>query len=113
MNTARMTYFTNASVADAGKYLKSSTVYDDEVESNCLELSVFGMEYNKKFIDPKDLGSISFSDSIDQGCKNCKKLSEDFCELCEKFPNPGANLISCIGYDDLTDTVALIGNNFD
>ena len=111
--TSDLRYFTSGSNASFGAYLQNSSLYDDgSIETECLSLGVMAARYNAKY--NKNPAATLTTEATDDACKpaNCIKMKEEFpnmCEVCAKFPHPGLNLVSCIGYDDLPSVASNVG----
>jgi hypothetical protein len=109
MTTATMRY---ALAADAdnktfGEFLKKSSFDDDGVILNtCLSLIGFTQDYAKDNMSPEEMSTQTLDQAVNDACENCDKVSQELCDTCKLFPNPGMNLISCIGYDDLSQVPA-------
>lgn len=108
MTTSTMRYAAGKSADPKkfGDYLLNATFTDDGVIHNrCLSLIGATSEYAKQF--NVDLSSKSLADAVQETCDNCNKVNTELCDTCKLFPDPGANLVSCIGYDDLTQVPAV------
>lgn len=105
MTTATMRYATG-SKADPkmfGSYLLNSTFFDDGViHDTCLSMIGYAQAYVKDHMSVSDQRRKTLDEAVNEACDNCDKGPAELCGVCAKFPNPGMNLVSCIGYDDLT-----------
>lgn len=106
MTTATMRYAVNeqADVKTFGEYLKKARMDDDGVIHNkCLSLIGSTQKYMKCCMSDDEKNSNTLDQAVQLACENCAKVTDDkdFCETCKLFPEPGKNLVSCIGYDDL------------
>jgi hypothetical protein len=109
-HTSNMRYHTTAS--DAGEYLKSASVYGDgSVENACLSLAGKTYDYIIKNWSTEKQEQTKTSEAVDLVCAKdtCDKVEAGFCDLCAKFPSPGTNMVSCIGYDDIPSVASNIG----
>jgi hypothetical protein len=125
MYQSDLRYYTGGSVADYGTYLKNEARVkrgsSSEPEDLCLGLTQLTQDYVDRNASAKvAANSIGFTTLVDQMCDNCATATQPFnlgggktktaCDVCNRFPRPGLNLVSCIGYDDLptvSGTVAL------
>ena len=121
MYTADIRYFTGGSTKEFGEYLQSGGVKAGSpgtVEDNCLSLIALTQTYLKQNATAKAAEyDVTAATMVNDMCANCKEIKEmtnsdapmTACEICSKLPDPGNNLVSCIGYDDLPKVAAAVG----
>lgn len=110
--TALYRYYTGGSVETFGEYLKSSSLFgSDDQQKACLQLAPMTSAWQaKKGLTPADVLTLKVEDAVNNACKECSLLSEEFCTICKNTePNQGANLVSCVGYDDLPSVSSTVG----
>lgn len=105
MTTAEMRYAVNekADPANFGEYLMGARMDDDgAIHATCLSMIGHTQTYIDGYMTAQEQTENTLDQAVNQACTNCVKVSQEFCDICAKFPQPGKNLVSCIGYDDLT-----------